>query len=149
MTDEQVGLLSKQAYWDGPDMASMFSELARARSVEQGQATEIERLKADAAALFRDLREAHSTMAESWPTRPIVKILSATLSEPHPGAALLKAKAQQAETIKALADALENLLPPERAPGCWCHHSRAVETAGHAPPCSITRAALRLTGRLP
>jgi hypothetical protein len=53
------------------------------------------------------------------------------------------------KVIAALADAMMNLLPPERGPGCWCHPAREVETAGHQPPCAIAREALRLAGRLP
>lgn len=52
-------------------------------------------------------------------------------------------------TIKALADALADVLSPERCFGCWCPASRDVERAGHQPPCERTRVALRLAGRLP
>lgn len=96
-------------------------------------------------------RECRTEMAQTFGARrvPHQHAASCPLAQPHPGAALLKEKAQQAETIKALADALLNLLPPERGPGCWCHHSRAVDTAGHSPPCSIAREALCMAGRLP
>lgn len=130
------------------------SEMWRARRVEQEQAAEIERLKADNATLRSgatrasgELRHTYRPETRDWNlVARAIRLLEGVTTPDHSGSTLLDEKAQQVETIKALADALE----VARKDLLWrAGGSSPVPRSAMERHLNTYDTALRLAGRLP
>lgn len=67
LSDDDVGLLARQAYWDKGDMESLFAEILRARASETEKASEIERLKAELATAQHEVAQMDAALRVTVP----------------------------------------------------------------------------------
>lgn len=135
----------------GPSDFALAANGRMAKRMKEKDA-EIATLKADNAAL---VRAARATLADCSNPHGTFKTLiksvqemGSVVNQPHSGALLLTAHQNAMGAVRDLLEALDAVRPPERAPGCWCHHARDVAKAGHSDVCIEAQGAVAAAKRL-